>query len=110
MADAGGNWLNLAEAQKLTQETLVPGVVQEIVRRGGLLPLLPLMQVVGKSIKWNLQETERTGRRATIGSTLTWTDNITYEQRERELKIIYDQTPLNHFVESVYGNINNYEA
>lgn len=110
MADAGGYWLNLAEAQKLTQETLVPGIIEENLRRGGLLSLLPLQQVPGKSIKWNREATERSGRRANRGSTLTWTDNITYDVEERELKTIYDQTPLDNFVQQVYSTINNYEA
>ena len=110
MAASGGYWLNLAEAQKLTQTTLVPGVIEENIRRGGILASLPLVQVIGKSLTWNKEDTEREGREVAPGDQLTWTDNIKYTQKEVELKIVYDQTPLDHFVESTYGNINNYEA
>jgi len=110
MADSGGYWLNLAEAQKLTESVLVPGVIEENIRRGGLLSRLPVMQVTGQSLKWNRENAERLGSQVAIGQQLVWTDNITYTQYDRSLAITYDQTPLNHFVESTYGNINNYEA
>lgn len=110
MSDAGGYWVNLDEAQKLTQETLVPGIVEENVRRGGILSILPVQQVPGKSIKWNREKAERDGRRTNRGAVLTWTDNITHTQIERELRTIYDQTPLDNFVVEVYGTVNNYEA
>ena len=54
MADSGGYWLNLAEAQKLTQTTLVPGVIEENVRRGGLMATLPMAQSMGQDIKLGL--------------------------------------------------------
>jgi len=110
MADSGGYWLNLAEAQKLTQTMLIPGVIQENIRQGGILDMLPLTQVIGQSITWNRENAERLGSAAAIGDVLAWTDNITYSQQSRELTIIYDQTPLNHYVQEVYGSHNNYRA
>jgi len=110
MADSGGYWANLAEAQKLTQTYLVPGVIQENVRRGGLLDVMPLVQSPGKSTTWNRENAERTGKTLPIGGQLTWSDDITYTQKEVELQTIYDQTPLNNYVERIYGTVNNYEA
>ena len=91
MADAGGYWQNLAEAQKLTIETLVPGIIEENIRRGGILSILPVQQVPGKAIRWNREKAERSGRRTNRGATLTRTDNITHDQLERELVTIYDR-------------------
>lgn len=110
MADSGGYWLNLAEAQKLTQAVLVPGIIEENIRRGGILERLPVMQVKGQSLDWNRENAERLARTAAVGDTLTWSDDITYTQKSVSLISVYDQTPLNHYVESTYGNINNYEA
>ena len=50
MADAGGHWNNLAEAQKLTQGTLVPGIIEEDIQEGGLIGRLPVMQVPDKRL------------------------------------------------------------
>ncbi len=110
MADSGGHWLNLADLQKLTQSELLPGVIDESPKRGGLLTEFPVHQSVGQSVKWNRSNARRSANRVAIGSQLTWTDNITYTQIESALSIFYDQTPLNKFVRDVYGTINNYEA
>ena len=55
MPDSGGYWLNLAEAQKLSTSPIVPGIIQENIRRGGLLPILPMQQFTGLNIKCNLE-------------------------------------------------------
>ena len=110
MAASGGYWANLAEAQKLTQTHLVPGVIEENIRRGGSLSMLPLAQAMGKDITWNREDTEREARETSIGGLLTWTDNVKYTAVTKGLQILYDQTPLDHFVSSVYGDIQNYEA
>ena len=110
MADSGGHWLNLAELQKLVQSDLLPGVIDESPKRGGILTEFPLRQAVGIDIQWNRSNARRSANRIAIGSELVWSDNITYEQVSTALKIFYDQTPLNKFVRDVYGTINNYEA
>ena len=110
MADSGGHWLNLAELQKLTLDVLLPGVIDESPKRGGLLTEFPVKQAPGQSILWNRSNARRSATRVAIGTELTWTDNVTYTQVSSELAIFYDQTPLNKFVRDVYGTINNYEA
>lgn len=110
MADSGGYWANLVEAQKLTQATLVPGIIEEDIRRGGIGLTLPVTQFTGTEMTWNKEVTVRTGRKGSIGGQMVWTDNMTLSQKSADLKIIYDQTPLNKFVQSIYGTINNYRA
>lgn len=110
MADSGGHWLNLAELQKLTQSELLPGVIDEAPKRGGLLTEFPVRQAMGQSLLWNRSNARRSATRIAIGTELTWSDNITYSQVSSALAIFYDQTPLNKFVRDVYGTVNNYEA
>jgi hypothetical protein len=110
MADSGGHWLNLAALQLLTQSELLPGVIDESPKRGGLLTEFPVRQALGQDVKWNRSNARRSATRVAVGAQLTWTDNITYTQVSSELKIFFDQTPLNKFVRDVYGSINNYEA
>lgn len=110
MADSGGHWLNLAEAEKLTQSFLVPGVVEQNLKRGGLLSVFPLAQATGLDIQWNRSNADQTATLAAIGDTLTWTDAVTYDKQTTALRTVYIQTPLNKFVESIYGSINNYHA
>ncbi len=108
MADSGGHWANLAEVQKLTESDLIRGVVDESPKRGGILNMLPVRQAKGQSIKWNRSLTRRTATRVDIGAELVWMDNVDYTQKESELKIFYDQTPLNKFVRDTYDTFNDY--
>lgn len=110
MSDSGGYWLNLAEAQKLTQTILVPGVIEENIRRGGLLSLMPIAQAPGYSITWNRESVERTANMMAVGDTLVWSDNVTYSQQNRTLSQMYDQTPLNKYVRETHGTYNDYRA
>ena len=48
-----GTWASLAEAQKLTTDMKIAGVIEEIVKDGGLLPRLPGLTVRGKSVVYN---------------------------------------------------------
>ncbi len=115
MADtAGGHWDSLAECQKLTQSMLIPGVIQETIKRASILEYAPVAQAAnsGQSIKWLRENTttEDDVANVTIGTQLSWTEGITYTERETELKISYLQRKLDKFVQTMYGNINNYQA
>lgn len=110
MADSGGHWANLAEAQKLTEPMFLPGVVQEDIRSGGLLGVLPVQQVIGQKVRWNRQATQPSAHRASIGSQLAWEEETSYTQLDRELVIAYKQTALDQFVEGTYNNYNDYGA
>jgi len=114
MADSGGHWSTLAEAQKLTQSMLIPGVVEEDIKRGNPLERIPVAQAAnsGKSIKWLREATVIDGAVANIavGEQLSWSEDVTYTEVETELKISYLQRKLDKFVAGIYGNINNYEA
>src|SRR3990167_10461637 len=108
MADSGGHWLNLAEAQKLGNDTLIPGVVDEDVLRGPPVPFFPVMQANGTQTTWNRTNATRRGLRASVGDQLLNRDVETYKHTTRQMKIMYDQSLLNNYVAPVYGTINDY--
>lgn len=114
MADSGGHWKTLAEAQKLTQSTLIPGRFEEDVKRSNPLDIFPVTQAAntGKSIKWLREKTttESAVAEVDIGEQLSWSEDVEYEEMETALKRVYIQRKLDNFVEGIYGNINNYKA
>lgn len=107
-----GHWKTLSECQKLTQSQLIPGVVEEDIKRNGLLDRIAVAQAKGKSIKWNREKVtlESAVAGANIGDQLAWTSDVEYDAMEVELKRLYIQRVLDKFVPDVYGTINNYEA
>lgn len=114
MADSGGHWSTLAQAQKLTQSMKIPGVFEEDVKRNNPLERMPVAQAArsGLKIEWlrELTTTEDSVTEVDIGEQLSWTEDVTYEEKEMSLKRVYIQRKLDHFVEGIYGTYNNYEA
>lgn len=106
------HWDSLTEAQKLTQSMLVPGVIEEDIKRNNMLDFLPVALATGTSVKWNRESTvaENDVSEPEIGEELTWTNSIAYDQQDEALKRKLIQRILDDFVEEVYGTINNYET
>ena len=114
MADSGGHWKTLAEAQKLTQSYKIPGVFEEDIKRNNPIERVAVAQAAGTGLKieWLREKTttEDAVEDVIIGEQLSWTDDIEYEEKEMTLKISYIQRKLDHFVPGIYGTYNNYEA
>ncbi len=114
MADSGGHWKNLAEAQKLTQSLKIPGVFEEDIKRNNPIERMPVAQAArsGLKIEWLREKTttEAAVAEIDIGEQLSWSDDVEYDEKESTLRITYIQRKLNHFVEGIYGTYNNYEA
>lgn len=112
--DSGGHWKNLEEAQKLTQSTLIPGVVETDIKRNNPVERMPVAQAAnsGKSIKWVREKTltEDAVLDINIGEELVWSEDVEYDEVETELKRQYIQRKLDHFVRDIYGNFVNYRA
>lgn len=114
MASSGGHWSTLAEAQKLTQSHKIPGVFEEDVKRINPLERLPVAQAAGTGLKieW-LQElvtTTAAVSEAAVGDQLSWSEDVTYTERESTLRYIYIQRKLDRYVQNIYGTYNDYKA
>lgn len=115
MALSGGHWENLAAVKKLTQPTLIPGYIEEDVKRGSPLMILPIAQAnhTGDKIKWLRQDTTATTEADVaeigIGEGTSWTEGVDYTEKEVELKICYLQRKLDRYIPSIYTTFNNYE-
>lgn len=107
-----GHWKDITEAQRLTQSQLIPGVVEEDIKRENLVDRTAIALAQGKSIKWNREKVTLDSSVADvdIGEKMTWTSNVEYDQMETELKRSAIQRLLDKFVVDVYGTVNNYEA
>lgn len=113
MADSGGHWKNLAEAQKLTQSLKIPGVFEEDIKRNNPLERLPIAQAAGTGLKieWLREKTltEDAVAEIDIGEQLSWAEDVEYEEKEMTLRRSYIQRKLDHYVKGIYGTYTNYE-
>ncbi|KKN54554.1 hypothetical protein LCGC14_0591460, partial [marine sediment metagenome] len=118
MADSGGHWSNLAAAQKLTQSMKIPGVFEEDIKRNNPMERVTVGQAAGTGLKieWlrevpaSVSALEDAVVEIDIGDQLSWTDTVTYEEKEMTLRRSYIQRKLDHYVQGIYGTYNNYEA
>lgn len=110
---SGGHWDNLAEVLKATLPTLIPGVVDENFKRGNLSDILSFSQAnhSGEKVKWLRSGTDAEDDVANIGrgGQTSWTESVTFTEKEAELRSCYIQRKLDKFVPSIYGTFNNYE-
>lgn len=118
MADSGGHWDTLAAAQKLTQSTKIPGVIEEDIKRNNPIERVAVAQAAksGLKIEWLREQTasvtalEDAVAEVDIGEQLSWSEDTDYDEKEASLKRSYVQRKLDHFVEGIYGTYNNYEV
>lgn len=107
------HWNDISEVQKLTQSVLIPGVIEENLFRGPLLAQgMPVAWTPGKTIKFLRELTDLTDKVAgvDIGDQLTWTSDVTYTEKEVELKRRYIQRIIDNFIPDVFGTVNDYRA
>lgn len=118
MADSGGHWNTLAEAQKLTQSTKIPGVFEEDIKRNNPLDRITVGQAAhsGLKIEWLREDSsavdaiEAAVTDIDVGEQLSWSDDVTYTEKEMTLRRSYIQRKLDHFLPGIYETYNNYEA
>ncbi len=107
-----GHWKNLEEVQKLTQSTLLAGIIQEIYEEGELLPFFPVTGLKGTKLEWNRQKVRASGADYYgIGDQIPWEGgNQEYDRIEFALKTVIKQKPLDKFIARNYPTLNDYKA
>jgi len=110
---SGGHWSTLAELLKATQPTLIPGVVDEDVKRGNPVDILPFAQAnhTGDYIQWLREDTTAEGDVADIGigGATAFTEGVTYSAQQATLRICYLQRKLDKYIPAIHQTVNNYE-
>jgi len=105
-----GTWSSLSEVQKLTTDMKIAGVIEEIIKDGGLLPRLPGLTVKGKSVVYNREKTLPTGNFIAIDGSLTPQTVVDYTEVTVSLKVIECTIDLDHFIVDTYPTINDLRA
>lgn len=98
-----------AEAAKLTNDLLLRGVVETIVKESSVLQLLPFMEVTGTSVTYAREATMPSATFYDVGD--TWTEATpTFTQVTTALKILGGDADVDNFLQATYANPNDIEA
>ena len=101
--------LTLAEASKLSNDMLLQGVVETIVKDSPVLQQLPFIEIVGNVLTYNQEKTLPTIDFYDVGD--TWAESTpTFEQKTASLKIMGGDADVDNFLKATRSNIQDLEA
>ncbi len=101
--------LTLAEASKLSNDILLQGVVETIVKDSPVLRNLPFIEIVGNGLTYNQENTLPSIDFYDIGD--TWAESTpTFNQITANLKIMGGDADIDNFLKTTRSNVQDLEA
>jgi hypothetical protein len=101
--------LTKSEAAKLSNDLLLRGVIETIVKESALLSFLPFMEVTGTAVTYNREATMPAATFYDVGD--TWTEATpTFTQVTTALKILGGDADVDNFLQATYADTNDIEA
>jgi len=101
--------LTLEEASKLSNDMLLQGVVETIVKDSPVLQRLPFIEIVGNGLTYNQEKTLPGIDFYDVGD--TWVESTpTFEQKMANLKIMGGEADVDNFLKSTRSNVQDLEA
>jgi HK97 family phage major capsid protein len=97
------------EAAKLSNDILLRGVIETIVKDSAILQFLPFMEVTGSSVRYTREGSLPSATFYTSGS--TWAEATpTYSTHTADLKILGGDADVDNFLQVTYADANDIEA
>ncbi len=101
--------LTLAEASKLSNDILLQGVVETIVKDSPILQQLPFIEIVGNGLTYNQENALPSIDFYDVGD--TWDESTpTFEQKTANLKIMGGDADVDNFLKATRSNVQDLES
>jgi len=101
--------LTLAEASKLSNDVLLTGVVETIIKDSPILQSLPFIEIVGNGLTYNRENAAATAAFYDVGD--TWSESTpTFTQITATLKIVGGDADIDNFLIATRSNLQDLEA
>jgi hypothetical protein len=101
--------LTLSEASKLSNDILLQGVVETIIKESPLLRVMPFIEIVGNGLTYNRENNLSSIDFYEVGD--TWNESTpTFDQRTANLKIMGGDADVDNFLKSTRSNLQDLEA
>jgi HK97 family phage major capsid protein len=101
--------LTLAEAAKLSNDMLLVGVIETIIKESPILQALPFIEIQGNGLTYNQEATAPQAAFFDVGD--TWTESTpTFEQKTAQLKILGGDADIDNFLLATRSNLQDLEA
>ena len=101
--------LTLAEAEKLSNDVLLQGVIETIIKNKPLMELLPFVPITGNGLTYNQENSAATAGFFAVGG--TWTESTpTFTQQTAKLVVCGGDADVDNFLVRTRSNIQELEA
>ena len=101
--------LTLDEASKLSNDMLLQGVVETIIKDSPLLQRLPFIEIAGNGLTYNQEKTLPTIDFYDVGD--IWAESTpTFEQKTANLKIMGGDADVDNFLKETRSNVQDLET
>jgi hypothetical protein len=101
--------LTLAEAAKLSNDMLLQGVIETIVKESPILRVLPFIEITGNGLTYNQENALPDIDFYDVGD--TWDESTpTFTQKTANLKIMGGDADVDNFLKATRSNIQDLEA
>jgi hypothetical protein len=101
--------LTLTEASKLSNDMLLRGVVETVIKDSPVLQQIPFIEVMGNSLTYNRENTLPSIDFYDVGD--TWNESTpTFEQKTANLKIVGGDADVDNFLKATRSNVQDLEA
>jgi HK97 family phage major capsid protein len=101
--------LTLTEAAKLSNDIVLQGVIETIVKDSPLLQRLPFINVSGNALTYNRENAAPTAAWMAVGD--TWTESTpTFTQLTRSLTILGGDADVDNYIATTRNNVQDIEA
>ncbi len=101
--------LTLVEAEKLSNDVLLQGVIETIIKDSPILQELPFIQIVGNGLTYTQEKTLPTVDFYDVGD--TWVESTPeFNKPTATLKIMGGDADVDNFLKSTRSNIQDLEA
>ena len=101
--------LTLAEAAKLSNDVLLTGVVETIIKDSPILQRMPFIEIVGNGLTYNREATAPAAAFFDVGD--TWTESTpTFTQQTVSLKIMGGDADIDNFLLATRSNLQDMQT
>lgn len=101
--------LTLTEAAKLSEDVLLKGVIETVVKDSPVLQQLPFIDVIGNSLKYNQENALPTVDFYAVGD--TWNESTpTFTEKTASLTILGGDADVDSYLQQTRSNIQDIEA
>ena len=101
--------LTLVEASKLSNDSLLSGVIETIAAESPVLQRLPFIEIVGNGLTYNRENASPTAAFYDVGD--TWAeDTPTFSQVTANLRVMGGDADIDNFLKTTRSNIQDLEA